>query len=37
MLEKVEVQCRWLEEIGFTNVDCYLKILELALFGGIKE
>jgi ubiquinone/menaquinone biosynthesis C-methylase UbiE len=36
-LESVEVQCRWLEEIGFANVDCYLKIFELALFGGTKS
>jgi len=30
----LEVQCDWLREIGFENVDCYLKISELALFGG---
>ena len=29
-----EVQLDWLRAAGFTNVDCYLKILELALFGG---
>jgi SAM-dependent methyltransferase len=37
MLEAVEVQCNWLEDIGFSNVDCYLKIFELALFGGTKN
>jgi tRNA (cmo5U34)-methyltransferase len=36
MLALVEEQCRWLQEIGFLHVDCYFKILELALFGGIK-
>jgi len=30
----LEVQCDWLREIGFENVDCYLKVSELALFGG---
>jgi hypothetical protein len=23
-------------EISFTHVDCYLKIFELALFGGVR-
>lgn len=27
-------QCNWLREIGYTDVDCYFKILELAVFGG---
>lgn len=36
-LESVEVQCEWLREIGFSEVDCYLKIFELALFGGVKR
>ena len=36
-LESVEKQCLWLKDIGFTNVDCYMKIFELALFGGIKQ
>jgi ubiquinone/menaquinone biosynthesis C-methylase UbiE len=34
ILAPVEVQCQWLREIGFTDVDCYLKVLELAVFGG---
>jgi ubiquinone/menaquinone biosynthesis C-methylase UbiE len=33
-LAPLEVQCDWLREIGFENVDCYLKVGELALFGG---
>ncbi len=33
-LAPLEVQCDWLHEIGFENVDCYLKISELAVFGG---
>ncbi len=37
ILQSVETQCRWLREIGFTEVDCYMKIFELALFGGIKS
>lgn len=36
ILAPVETQCDWLREIGFEQVDCYLKIFELALFGGIK-
>src|ERR1035437_2589218 len=24
----------WLRDIGFTDVDCYLKVFELAVFGG---
>lgn len=34
LLAPVELQCAWLREIGFTDVDCFLKIFELALFGG---
>jgi len=34
ILAPVEIQCRWLREIGFTDVDCFLKIFELAVFGG---
>jgi tRNA (cmo5U34)-methyltransferase len=36
ILAPVDVQCEWLRQIGFTRVDCYLKIFELALFGGYK-
>lgn len=36
ILAPVEAQCEWLRAIGFREVDCYLKILELALFGGLK-
>ena len=32
----VDTQVRWLREIGFQNVDCHWKWLELALFGGVK-
>ena len=34
ILAPVERQCTWLREIGFTDVDCYLKVFELAVFGG---
>ena len=35
-LVAVETQVRWLREIGFQNVDCHWKWLELALFGGSR-
>lgn len=37
LLESVEIQCRWLRELGFAEVDCFMKIFELALFGGVKR
>lgn len=36
-LESVEKQCECLRSIGFSEVDCYLKIFEMALFGGVKR
>ena len=36
ILAPVEDQCNWLREIGFEHVDCYLKVFELAVFGGVK-
>jgi tRNA (cmo5U34)-methyltransferase len=35
-LLSLEAQLRWLSEIGFVDVDCYWKWLELALMIGIK-
>jgi len=32
----VETQVSWLREIGFTQVDCFWKWRELALFGGVR-
>jgi SAM-dependent methyltransferase len=36
ILAPVETQCDWLRDIGYQKVDIYLKIFELAVFGGIK-
>jgi SAM-dependent methyltransferase len=36
LLAPVETQLQWLREIGFQQVDCYLKIFELAVFGGLR-
>ncbi|MGK7922032.1 MAG: methyltransferase [Trichodesmium sp.] len=36
ILAPVETQCNWLREIGFIHVDCFLKLFEIALFGGVK-
>lgn len=37
MLLDVATQLAWLREIGFDDVDCYWKWLELALFGGVRR
>ena len=37
ILAPLELQCDWLREIGYDHVDCYLKIFELALFGGMRS
>ncbi len=36
ILAPVDLQCQWLREIGFLDVDCFFKVFELALFGGRK-
>lgn len=36
ILAEVDLQCQWLREIGFQDVDCFLKIFEIALLGGVK-
>ncbi len=37
ILAPVEVQCQWLRETGYQEVDCYFKVFELALFGGVRR
>jgi ubiquinone/menaquinone biosynthesis C-methylase UbiE len=37
ILSPVDLQCRWLQEIGFHDVDCFFKIFELTIFGGRKS
>lgn len=37
ILAPVEVQCDWLRAIGFSDVDCYFKAFELAVFGGRRK
>ena len=34
ILTPVELQCGWLREIGYEEVDCYFRIYELAVFAG---
>jgi tRNA (cmo5U34)-methyltransferase len=34
LLAPTELQCDWLREIGYEEVDCYFRIFELAVFGG---
>lgn len=36
ILAPAALQCDWLRQIGYEHVDCYLKIFELALFGGMR-
>jgi len=36
ILAPVEIQCGWLRESGYEEVDCYFRIYELAVFGGRK-
>ncbi|MBU4316193.1 MAG: class I SAM-dependent methyltransferase [Proteobacteria bacterium] len=37
LLAPLGLQCQWLKQIGFQDVDCFFKIFELALFGGRKR
>lgn len=36
ILLSVDTQCQWLREIGYEQVDCYFRVLELAVFAGRK-
>ena len=31
-----EVQCEWLREVGFEDVDVFFQMPEMAIFGGVK-
>ncbi|MGP8190125.1 MAG: class I SAM-dependent methyltransferase [Methanobacterium sp.] len=37
ILLPVTMQCDWLKEIGYSDVDCYFKCFELAIYAGIKN
>jgi SAM-dependent methyltransferase len=37
ILLDVQAQLEWLVQIGYDDVDCYWKWLELALFGGVRR
>jgi cyclopropane fatty-acyl-phospholipid synthase-like methyltransferase len=37
ILAPLGLQCQWLGEIGFQDVDCFFKLFGLALFGGRKS
>lgn len=36
ILAPTELQCDWLREIGYEEVDCYFRVFELAVFAGRK-
>ncbi len=36
ILAPLDLQLSWLSEIGYQRVSCYLKIFELAVFGGLR-
>ncbi|MHB0957754.1 MAG: class I SAM-dependent methyltransferase [Pirellulaceae bacterium] len=36
ILAPLEDQLQWLRDVGFVDVDCFFKALELAIFGGRK-
>lgn len=36
LFTSVETQCQWLREIGYTDVDCFFKYFEMAIFGGCR-
>ncbi|MDQ2730151.1 MAG: class I SAM-dependent methyltransferase [Armatimonadota bacterium] len=35
-LLSLQTQLEWLQDIGFSHVDCFFKWFELAVFGGVK-
>ncbi len=37
ILASVELQCAWMRDVGFIDVECYFKILELAILAGRRS
>ena len=35
-LTPVQTQCDWLRNLGFIHVDCFIKVFERVLFGGMR-
>jgi len=36
ILAPIDTQCEWLTELGYTEVDCFFRVWELAVFGGLR-
>ena len=36
ILAPLDLQLQWLRELGYVDVDCFFKALELTIFGGRK-
>jgi SAM-dependent methyltransferase len=36
-LTSVEIQCDWLRDIGYEDVDCYFRVYSLAVFAGHRS
>ncbi len=36
ILTLLDIQKEWMRDVGFADVECFFKVFEIALFGGIK-